>query len=124
MSTPTTILDVKALDDQLNQQVLAGDILNAFDRFYADDVVMQENTSEPFVGKAVNREREIAFLNSVEQFHGAKLLGSAVNGDRTYSEWELDATYKGGGRVKLTQVAVRQWRNGQVAHERFYYSKG
>ena len=58
-----------------------------------------------------------------DRFHGAALLGSAVNGDRSYSEWEFDATYKGGHRVKLTQVAVRQWKNGQIVHERFYYSK-
>src|SRR2546423_10766142 len=118
------ITDVKTLDEQLNQQVLAGDILGAFDKFYADDVVMQENNDAPRVGKAENRKFEQAFLDSVEQFHGAKVLGSAVNGDLSYSEWEFDATYKGGGRVKAAQVAARRWKNGKVVHERFYYSKG
>jgi hypothetical protein len=112
------------LEAELNRQILAGDILNAFDKFYAEDVIMQENSSEPFAGKALNREREVQFLNSVADFHGAKLIGSAVNGDRTYSEWEIDATYKGAGRAVLTQVAVRQWKNGQIAFERFYYTKG
>jgi ketosteroid isomerase-like protein len=125
MSTATqNITNVKTLDDQLNQQILAGDILGAFDKFYADDVVMQENLEEPRVSKAVNRKFEQAFLDSVEQFHGAKLLGSAVNGDLTYSEWEFDVTYKGAGRIKGAQVAVRHWKNGKVAHERFYYQKG
>ena len=39
---------ISELDNQLNQQVLQGDILGAFDRFYADDVVMQENSETPF----------------------------------------------------------------------------
>lgn len=119
-----TATNTAELDRQLNEQVLAGDILGAFDRFYADDVVMQENSAEPSVGKAVNRKREEEFLASVEQFHGARVLSTAVNGDVTFSEWELDATYKGMGRFVLAQVAVRRWRNGQVIAERFYYNKG
>lgn len=115
---------LKALDDQLNQQILAGDILNAFEKFYADDVVMQENTEEPRVGKDANRKAEQAFVDSVQEFHGVQLLGAAVEGDRSYSEWVLEVTFKGGTRIKMTQAAARQWKNGQIVHERFYYSKG
>ena len=115
---------ISELDNQLNQQVLHGDILGAFDRFYADDVVMQENSEAPFVGKAENRKREEAFVASVEQFHGAKVLSAAVAGDVSFSEWEMDVTFKGGARMVLAQVAVRRWKNGKVAHERFYYAKG
>src|SRR5882762_4547744 len=101
MSTATeNPVDVKTLDDQLNRQIQAGAILEAFERFYADDVVMQENTDEPKVGIDACRQAERAFLDAVEQFHSARLLGSAVNGDTSYSEWEFDATYKGAGRVK------------------------
>jgi len=122
MSTQTQ--DVADLDRQLNEKILSGDILGAFDHFYGDGVQMQENTAEPTVGKAACRAKEEAFLASVEQFHGAKLLGSAVNGDISYSEWVFDATYKGGGRVVQTQVAARRWKDGKVVHERFYYSRG
>jgi ketosteroid isomerase-like protein len=125
MSTSTqATVNVATLDKQLNDQVLAGDILGAFDRFYADNVVMQENSETPIAGKAANRKREEDFLASVEQIHGAKVASSAVNGDVSFSEWEFDATYKGGVRVKLAQVAVRRWKNGQIINERFYYSKG
>ena len=112
------------LDQQLNETILKGDILGALEQFYADDVVMQENMAEPTVGKAANRTREQEFLNSVETFHGAALLSSAVNGDVSFGEWEFDATYKGAGRFKLTQTAVRRWKDGKIVHERFYYSKG
>jgi ketosteroid isomerase-like protein len=115
---------VTELEHQLNQQILQGDILGAFDRFYADDVVMQENSQEPTNGKAANRKREEAFLAAIEQFHGAEMHVSAVNGNVSFSEWTVDATYKGGGRFALTQVAVRRWKDGKVVHERFYYSKG
>jgi ketosteroid isomerase-like protein len=124
MGTSAHRLETKQLDDQLNQQILSGDALGAFEKFYADDVVMQENVDEPRKGKDANRKVEQEFFASVEQFHGAKLLGSAVNGDTSYSEWEYDITFKGGNRAKLTQVAARRWKNGHVVHERFYYNKG
>ena len=125
MSASTQVtLDVANLDRQLNEQVAKGDILTAFDRFYADDVSMQENSEPPFLGKAANRKRQEEFVASVEQMHSLKLLSSAVNGDVSFSEWEFDATYKGGVRIKASEVAVRRWKNGLVAQERFYYSKG
>jgi hypothetical protein len=124
MSSAAQSPQVSALDTELNQSILSGKVMEAFEKFYAHDCVMQENSEAPRVGKDVNREFERAFMDSVQEFHGASLLGSAVNADRTYSEWEYDITFKGGKRMKMNQIAVRQWKNGQVAHERFYYSKG
>ena len=122
MSIPA--MDVRQLDEDLNKRISGGDILGAFDIYYDDNVVMQENTTEPRVGKQTCRQYEQAFLASVEQFHGATLLGIAVNGDLSYSEWEFDATYKNAGRIKQAQVAARRWKNGKVVHERFYYNRG
>jgi hypothetical protein len=113
---------IAALDAELNQMVLAGKILEAFDRFYDESVVMQENAATPTVGKTVNRAREEKFVESIEQFHGAQVLGSGAGADRSYSEWTMDVTFKGGIRVKLEQVAARQWRNGKIVHERFYFN--
>ena len=113
--------DTATLDHKLNEQILTGDILGAFDTYYADDIVMQENSTEPFVGKVLNRKREQDFMDSVQEFHGMKLLGSAVAGDTSYSEWEMELTFKAHGRVKMSQVAARRWKDGKVSHERFYY---
>jgi len=117
-------MNTQELDQALNQQVLAGDIMGAYEKYYAEDVVMQENSAEPTLGKDANRERELQFVNSIAEFHGAAVLSSAANGDVSFSEWEMDVTFKGGGRYKLAQVAVRTWKDGQVVRERFYYNKG
>ena len=116
-------MNVAQLDKQLNDAILNGQALDAFEKLYADDVVMQENSLPPFEGKDVNRKREEEFFGSVEEFHGAKVLNSAVNGDASFSEWEMDVTFKGGQRYKLAQVSVRKWKDGKVAFERFYYTK-
>ena len=124
MSATATATNVQELDKQLNDDVLSGKIMDAFEKYYADDVVMQENSEEPRVGKAANRKAEEDFMSSVEAFNGGKVTASAVNGDVSFSEWEMDITFKGGKRVTMSQVAVRKWKNGKVAHERFFYNKG
>jgi hypothetical protein len=123
-ATATKTQTITALDEALNQMVLQGRILEAFDRFYDDRVAMQENGAPATVGKPANREREVKFVESIEQFHGAQVLGSGAGADRSYSEWTMDVTFKGGIRVKLEQVAARQWRDGKVVHERFYFNAG
>ena len=123
-ATATLNPTITQLDSELNQMVLEGRILEAFDRFYDEKVVMQENGATPTVGKSANRDREVKFVDSIEQFHGAQVIGSGAGGDRSYSEWAMDVTFKGGIRVKLEQVAARQWRNGRIVHERFYFNAG
>ena len=111
------------LDAKLNNDILTGKALEAFDELYDENVVMQENSADPFVGKALNRQREIDFFSSIEAVHGISLLSSAVNGDVSLSEWLYDGTFKGGNRFQLAQAAVRRWKDGKVVSERFYYSK-
>jgi len=114
-------MSTEANDKAVNQAILQGKSMEAFEQYYADDVVMQENTDEPTVGKAANRTREQAFLGMVEEFHGVELLGSAVSGDLSFSEWMFDSKIKGMPRTKMHQVAVRRWKNGKIVHERFYH---
>ncbi|MGB0428892.1 MAG: SnoaL-like domain-containing protein [Bacteroidia bacterium] len=36
-------------------------------------------------------------------------------------ETSMDVTFQDGNRVKMEQVGVQKWKNGQIVHERFYY---
>jgi hypothetical protein len=108
-----------ALDDALNEMILEGRILEAFDRYYDDAVEMQESGALPTVGKLANRAREVALVENIGQFR-ARLLGSGASGDRSYSQWTIDLTFKNGDNVTMQQVAAREWRNGKVIRERFY----
>lgn len=109
------------LNRQLDDMLASGNILDAFEKFYADDVVMQENDDAPTAGKDANRAREIAFVESIESYHGGNLIGTATTGDVSYSEWFTDMTLEGYGRVQRTQVAKRRWKDGKIVSERFYY---
>ena len=122
MSTATDT-NVQQLDKELNDMVLSGKVMDAFEKFYAEDVVMQENSEAPRKGKVENRKAEEQFMASVEKWNSGKVVASAVNGDVSFSEWEMDITFKGGKDAKMSQVAVRHWKDGKIAHERFFYNK-
>lgn len=115
--------DISQLDAKLNEVFLTGRAMEAFEEFYAEDVVMQENSDAPRVGKAVNRQAELDFFASVKEFHGAEILSTAVNGDVSFCEITMDVTFQNDYRMKMAQVAVRRWKDGKIVNERFYYSK-
>ena len=114
-------MSVKPQVQSVIDGILKGKILETFDTYYADDVVMSENRVEERVGKAVNRECEIKFLDNVQEFHGAKVGRVIVDGDHAAVEWSFDITFKDGNRVEMQQVAVQTWKDGKVVREDFYH---
>lgn len=113
---------------ELKQRLLAlhdavgrGEALAAFEEYYAEDVVMQENQEPPVAGKAENRAREEAWLATVAEFKGFELLSYAVEGDTSFAETEMRYTDKDGNEVHQVQVARARWRDGRIVDECFYH---
>ncbi len=111
--------DTKDVQDK----IFAGQLLEAFDAYYADDVEMLEVGHEPRKGKSLNREYEQKFLDSVSEFHGGGVNHIAFDDKHQVAMIEswMDITFKEHGRVKMSQVAVQEWKDGKVVKERFYH---
>jgi len=105
----------------LNQLVLEGKMMDAFEKYYADDVVMQEINMEPTVGKDANREREIKWLEGITDFRGAEVKNIAIGNNVSMVEWFMDYSHKEYGDVKMSQVAVQTWEDGKIVKELFYH---
>ena len=101
-----------------------GQMLGAFDKYYHDDVVVQEATGEVREGKAVNRTFEEQWLASIQEFHGggATVITANEKEKVTMVEAWVDVTFKDGNRMKMEEVAVQKWVGDQIIHERFYYN--
>ena len=106
----------------LNQLVLAGKAMEAFEKFYHNDVVMQENEQHPTVGKEANRKRELEFFSNITEFRGAEVKGIAFGDNLTTVIWHYDYTHKEWGIRKYTQVSVQYWKDGKIIREQFFYS--
>ena len=105
----------------LNDLVLQGKALEAFETYYADDVIMQENENTPTVGKEANRKREKEFYSSILEFRSAKLLKLTVGENTTMTQWHYDYTHKDWGIRNYVQVSVQEWKNKKIVKEQFFY---
>lgn len=120
MSTTTTT-DLRSRVNALNEMILEGQILEAFDKFYSEDIVMEED-GEKREGWEANREYEEQFVDSLEEFRDAEVKSVAVDpkNDVTMVEWYFDFTLEDVGDVELNQVAVQYWEDGEIVNEKFY----
>lgn len=113
-----------AKEKALQDMVLSGQLMEAFEKYYHEDVVMIEATGETTEGKDANREREQKFLGSVAEFHGAGVIALTSNEEEgiTMAEVWMDVTFKDGNRMKMEQIGVKRWEGDHVKYERFYYN--
>ena len=115
-------MSVKEKIEDVYYHVQNGTALDAFEKYYADDVTMILEDGTEVEGKDANRDRENEFFGSVESFNGMEVVGITANeetGQTTVESW-MDVTFKGGNRAKLEQVATQDWENGKIVRERFY----
>ena len=106
---------------ELNELVLRGEMMEAFEKFYHEDVQMQENLNNPVIGKAANRKRELEFLANITDFRSAAVQGVAARENISFVIWSYDYTHKGWGERKYTQVSVQHWKDDQIIKEQFFY---
>lgn len=113
-------MDILQLDNQLNAFIVEGKSVAAFEKFYAEDVVAQENDEPERHGRAEWVRARQEMEKNIVKFD-ARVLANAVLGDVSFSEWEYHMEFQGGNTMRLAQVAVRRWKDGLVIRERFYH---
>lgn len=116
----SNLLNVKDLHQNY---VNAGKMLEGFEKYYAENVVMQELGEEPRVGKDINRHHEINFMQNIKEVHGGDILSFSedLTNNKTMVESWMDLTFANGYRAKMQQVAVQTWNNGLIVNEIFYH---
>lgn len=114
--------NIETLAKDLAGMIGEGKILEAFEKYYDENVTMQENESEPRIGKAASRAYEEAFVHGITEMHGGKIMGVAVGDNYSTIESFMDVTHKEWGRISRSQVAVQHWKGGKVISEKFYYN--
>ena len=99
-----------------------GRIMDAMREFYADDVVMEEPAYGKTIGLEANLAREEKFVASVKEFKGFEAPKVAIGEDVSLYENVMDWVDVNGNDVHVEQVAVAQWKDSKIVHERFYYN--
>ena len=109
-----------ALYDMIN----SGQIMEAYEKFYHQDVVMQEIGEAPRNGKDTNREYEQIFLGMIKELRGGgvKAITSNETENITMVESWMELIYHNNpDLVKIEQVAVQTWQGDLIIKEVFYH---
>ncbi|MEM9833841.1 MAG: SnoaL-like domain-containing protein [Bacteroidota bacterium] len=98
----------------LNDLVLRGKAKEALEKYYDENVVMQESETAPTAGNLVNRPRGIEFFKNITDFRVVKALKVTIRENTTVVEWHYDYTHKGWGIRNYSQVSIQEWKNGKI----------
>jgi ketosteroid isomerase-like protein len=92
-----------------------------YERFYDENVIVQENMQPPRVGRAMSIERQKLMNANIKELHDFKIGAVLVDGDRSMVEMHLDATTQDGYHFHLEEVGLQTWKDGKIIHERYFY---
>ncbi|HYW35813.1 MAG TPA: nuclear transport factor 2 family protein [Balneolaceae bacterium] len=109
--------------NDIYDQIEKGNAMDAFEEYYDEDVVMILEDGTEVEGKDTNRDRELEFFGSVEEFHGIEVSGISSNEDTGFTAVEsaMTVTFEGADEpMTMEQVAVQEWDGDQIIRERFY----
>ncbi|WKK66433.1 nuclear transport factor 2 family protein [Lutimonas zeaxanthinifaciens] len=104
----------------LNDMIMQGEVKEAFERFYHDDVVIQHNDEAPVIGKEANRKIKESDLQNIIELKCAKPLKVTIGEQATMVEWQFLDQHKIFGERNFTQVAVHEWDAGLIIKEKLY----
>lgn len=109
---------------ELYRMLGEGKMMDAFEKFYHDDIVMIEANGDSFSGKDRNRQRMHEWAESLDEMHdsGTNNITSNEKDGVTMVESWTDVTFKGGQRFKMEEIAVQKWEGDHIIQERFYYN--
>jgi hypothetical protein len=94
----------------------------AIEQFYAPDASMQENQSEPRVGRdrLVANERRI--LAKAKTVSSRCVRPVFVNGDYVVIRWIFSFEWLDGTRSHMEELAYQRWDGERVQQETFFYN--
>ncbi|KJF45053.1 hypothetical protein LH29_06475 [Draconibacterium sediminis] len=114
-------LSVQERVEKLNDMIVGGHILEAFEKFYADDVIRQKNDCEKIVGKNACRLQEENLVTGITAFRKA-IVKKVIIGDKiSVVEWEFDYIHEDIGEQKYSHITLQKWNcDGQIISETIY----
>ncbi len=111
--------DIRTLESELNSMTQAGKMLDALEKFYAEDCTFQEGNQPPRRGRKAQHDHLSAFFKTLKSFNGATLHAACVGENAATAERTFDMTGPS-GPILWNEVLARRWRNGRVVSERYY----
>jgi len=110
--------------EKLNVLIKEGKIMEAFEKYYGEEVVIQVNGNLPITGKEQNRKREMIFLQEIEKLNSAEIKSVTFGGNDdnvSMTEWAINIENKDGIKKIIYRVNVQHWKDDKIINEKLYF---
>jgi len=110
--------------EKLNILIKEGKIMEAFEKYYGEEVIIQVNGNPPITGKEQNRKREMIFLQEIEKLNSAEIKSVTFGGTEdnvSMTEWAIDIENKEGIQKIIYRVNVQHWKDDKIINEKLYF---
>lgn len=110
--------------EKLNSLLQEGKIMEAFDKYYSEDVIIQVNGNHPVSGKESNKDREAIFFGEIEKLNSAEVKTITFGGLKdniAMTEWAINIQNKEGESKIINRVNVQHWKENRIVSERLYF---
>ena len=100
-----------------------GEIAEAQEKYFADDVKTQEGNGPIVSGKSNAKAALAAFqaANNVMGFIAYEVGVVAINGNHSFYNVALVLQVNGKDTARIEQVVSTTWKDGKIINERYYH---
>ena len=98
--------------------------MEAFEKYYGDNVIIQVNGNPPMHGKEQNRKREMIFLQEIEKLNSAEIKSVTFGGiddNVSMTEWAINIENKNKEEKIIYRVNVQHWKDDKIINEKLYF---
>lgn len=106
---------------QLDELIAAGKIIEAFDKYFHENVVTWSSKKDKTTSKEEKKNFLIDFFENMKSTEDIKFHGSVTDGSTSYSKFTFIFTNKKGEKLKWHEIIRRKWENGLVVDEYYYH---
>jgi sulfate adenylyltransferase subunit 1 len=118
----TETFDFSSAVTDFQNLISVGKTLEAIEKYYADNVHLQENNDAPRVGKTLALAHEKGNIERVKHFK-INIKSSVLDETQglVMGEMHIDFENLKGVKIEMNEAFVQRWENGKIVFERFYY---
>jgi len=93
----------------------------AIEKFYTIDASMQENQTEPRIGRDNLVANEKNTLLKVKSLVSKCIRPYFMNGDQVVIRWYFRFEWKNGSISEIEEIAYQNWQEELIKSEKFFY---
>ena len=114
-------MDIKTLATEMDNVVAQGAIVEAVEKYFADDANTSDYNKVTTTGKAQMVEKMKGFADAIAKVNGIQLHRTIVDGNVSASEFTFDFLMKDDSTIYWHEIIRRIWNEeGQVIQEEYF----